>query len=241
MGGKLGGSRLSPPSLTLPLFSKIPQDLVIEQKRYFPQIFCILFYIIGMVGGLICDECECIECVIRQMFSFPDHSGCMSSMALMFHSQWYLSLTIFTNAFPSQKMKCLFLPRSVPVPIFISTFLFPALLQACDLIFWTIDGNLALFQWLPPLSGWRLVCDHDQTPPHRHQAWEPAETPETKFASSTHLRLEILTRRSDNSYYLASRVLMSVCVQYWNSASFQGFLKIGKGWQRLTKVNQGYL
>lgn len=146
MGGKLGGSRLSPPSLTLPLFSKIPQDLVIEQKRYFPQHRCILFYIIGMVGGLICDECECIECVIRQMFSFPDHSGCMSSMALMFHSQWYLSLTIFTNAFPSQKMKCLFLPRSVPVPIFISTFLFPALLQACDLIFWTIDGNLALFQ-----------------------------------------------------------------------------------------------
>ena len=106
-------------------FQKSRKILSSSRKDIFPtDVF--LFYIIGMVGGLICDECVCIECVIRQMFSFPDHSGCMSSMALMFHSQWYLSLTIFTNAFPSQKMKCLFLPHSVPA-IFISTFIFPAL------------------------------------------------------------------------------------------------------------------
>ena len=61
-------------------------------QRYFPYTV-VVFCFIGMVGGLICDECVCIECVIRQMFSFPDHSGCMSSMALMFHSQWYLSLS----------------------------------------------------------------------------------------------------------------------------------------------------
>ena len=119
-----------PPEPTKPDTSIIFKNPAISchraEKIFSPAQICILFYIIGMVGGLICDECECIECVIRQMFSFPDHSGCMSSMALMFHSQWYLSLTIFTNAFPSQKMKCLFLPRSVPA-IFISTFLFPAL------------------------------------------------------------------------------------------------------------------
>ena len=86
-------------------------------KRYIFPHSVFPFCFIGMVGGLICDECVCIECVIRQMFSFPDHSGCMSSMALMFHSQWYLSLT---SQMP-------FLPRkwntsfSVPA-IFISTF-----------------------------------------------------------------------------------------------------------------------
>ena len=57
----------------------------ISYKDIFPTV--VVFCFIGMVGGLICDECVCIECVIRQMFSFPDHSGCMSSMALMFHSQ----------------------------------------------------------------------------------------------------------------------------------------------------------
>ena len=94
-GREAGRILPEPPRLTLPLFSKIPQDLVNQnshrtQKKHFPTfVFCF----IRMVGGLICDECVCIECVIRQMFSFPDHSGCMGSMALMFHSQWYLSLT----------------------------------------------------------------------------------------------------------------------------------------------------
>ena len=88
-------------------------------KDIFPPVF--LFCFIGMVGGLICDECECIECVIRQMFSFPDHSGCMSSMALMFHSQWYLSLTSSQMLFHPRKWNASFLAAS-SVPIFISTF-----------------------------------------------------------------------------------------------------------------------
>ena len=84
----------------------------------FHQITLVFpFCFIGMVGGLICDECVCIECVIRQMFSFPDHSGCMSSMALMFHSQWYLSLTSQMLLHPT-KWNASF---SVPA-IFISTF-----------------------------------------------------------------------------------------------------------------------
>ena len=88
------------------------------QRYFFPTV--VVFCFIGMVGGLICDECVCIECVIRQMFSFPDHSGCMSSMALMFHSQWYLSLTSSQMPFHPRKWNASFLAFSVP--IFISTF-----------------------------------------------------------------------------------------------------------------------
>ena len=83
-------------------------------KRYiFPLSVSILFYRNGW--RLICDECVCIECVIRQMFSFPDHSGCLGSMALMFHSQWYLSLTSSQMPFHPRKW-------NASAPIFISTF-----------------------------------------------------------------------------------------------------------------------
>ena len=145
MGGKLGGIRPpAQPDTSIisqnPARSRQPESRE-ERSVYLMDVFCF----IRMVGGLICDECECIECVIRQMFSFPDHSACLGSMAPILHSQWYLSLFTFSQM-PLHPRKwnassqSSFQPFSPHRP----------LLQACDLICWTIDGNLALFQWLPP-------------------------------------------------------------------------------------------
>ena len=112
-----------------------------ERCVYLMDVFCF----IRMVGGLICDECECIECVIRQMFSFPDHSACLGSLWLWFSIPNDISLFTFSQMpFHPRKWNASsqssFQPFSPHRP----------LLQACDLICWTIDGNLALFQWLPP-------------------------------------------------------------------------------------------
>ena len=113
------GARRIPPESARPDTSIIFENPArscqpeILKDIFSPSVFPFCF--IGMVGGLICDECVCIECVIRQMFSFPDHSGCMGSMALMFHSQWYLSLTSSQMPFHPRKW-------NASASIFISTF-----------------------------------------------------------------------------------------------------------------------
>ena len=154
MGGKLGGSRLSRPSLTLPLFSKIPQDLVIQKSR--TKIFslysgCILFYRNGWRINLwwMCVYRMCYQANVLISWSFWLHELYGSDVPFPMISLSH----ILTNAFPSKKMKCL-LPRFLSPNLHFNLFPWPPLLQACDLIFWTIDGNLALFQWPPPpLSG----------------------------------------------------------------------------------------
>ena len=266
MGGKLGGSLLSRPSLTLPLFSKIPQDLVNQKslkntalKDIFPtaKIFdetTNLFFPDKILLRKSASKLFQVNLAELYVFKYPyfSHkkvcsvlflnspvlSSNNSSVSILFYRNgwrinlWWMcvyrmcyqanvliswsfwlhelygsdvpfpmiSLSHITNAFPSNKMKCLLLgPRN----LHFNLFLWPPLLQACDLIFWTIDGNLALFQWPPPPL--RIEADvtmtRDQTPPpqHRHQAPGLAET---KFASSPHLRHEIFTSTSNNSYYL---------------------------------------
>ena len=169
MGGKQGGSRLSRPSLTLPLFSKIPQDLVNQKsERYFPPSVSILFYRNGWRINLwwMCVYRMCYQANVLISWSFWLHGLYGSDVPFPMISLSH----ILTNAFPSKKMKCL-LPRCFLGPnLHFNLFLWPPLLQACDLIFWTIDGNLALFQWppSPPLPGWRPMWPGPETRPRHH-------------------------------------------------------------------------
>lgn len=116
---------------------------------------CILFYRNGWRINLwwMCVYRMCYQANVLISWSFWLHELYGSDVPFPMISLSH----ILTNAFPSKKMKCL-LPRFLCPNLHFNLFPWPPLLQACDLIFWTIDGNLALFQWLPPpLSGWRLM------------------------------------------------------------------------------------